>query len=53
MQSQLELYSKRQKLQKMNASDKADVSAPIMSNGLQNSPGVRCNFSASDACYLF
>lgn len=39
MQSQLELYSKRQKLQKMNASDKADVSAPIMSNGLQNSPG--------------
>ncbi|KAE7998360.1 hypothetical protein FH972_002913 [Carpinus fangiana] len=38
-QSQLELYSKRQKFQKMNASDKADVSAPLLSNGLQNSPG--------------
>ncbi|KAG7982878.1 hypothetical protein I3843_04G075200 [Carya illinoinensis] len=38
IQSQLEQYSKRQKLPKMNASDKADASAPLMSNGLQNSP---------------
>lgn len=37
IQSQLEFYSKRQKLQKMNVSDKADASAH--GNGLQNSPG--------------
>lgn len=37
MQSQLELYSNRRKLQKMNATDKADVSA-LSNNGLQNSP---------------
>ncbi|GMY12506.1 U2 small nuclear ribonucleoprotein auxiliary factor-like protein [Fagus crenata] len=38
IQSQLDYYSKRQKFQKMNATDKADVSAPPMINGLQNSP---------------
>jgi hypothetical protein len=44
IQSQLDYYSKRQKFQKMNATDKADVSAPPMINGLQNSPGVQCFF---------
>ncbi|KAK7852479.1 hypothetical protein CFP56_038824, partial [Quercus suber] len=39
IQSQLDYYSKRQKFQKKNATDKADVSAPPMSSGLQNSPG--------------
>ncbi|KDO50708.1 hypothetical protein CISIN_1g0254382mg [Citrus sinensis] len=34
------LYSKRQKLQKMNFSDKTDISASILSNGSQDSPGV-------------
>nr|POE51026.1 hypothetical protein CFP56_64324 [Quercus suber] len=38
IQSQLDYYSKRQKFQKKNATDKADVSAPPMSSGLQNSP---------------
>ncbi|KAK4605723.1 hypothetical protein RGQ29_000142 [Quercus rubra] len=38
IQSQLDYYSKRQKFQKNNATDKADVSAPPKSNGLQNSP---------------
>ncbi|KAL9459580.1 hypothetical protein AB3S75_002893 [Citrus x aurantiifolia] len=32
------LYSKRQKLQKMNFSDKTDISASISSNGSQDSP---------------
>lgn len=34
------LYSKRQKLQKMNFSDKTDISVSISSNGSQDSPGV-------------
>lgn len=38
IQSQLDYYSKRQKFQKKNATDKTDVSAPPMSSGLQNSP---------------
>ncbi|KAK9291815.1 hypothetical protein L1049_019765 [Liquidambar formosana] len=44
IQSQLELYSKRQKVHKTNVSYKADASVPSMSsailssNGLQNSP---------------
>ena len=44
IQSQLDYYSKRQKFQKKNATDKANVSAPPKSNGLQNSPGVHCIF---------
>ena len=44
IQSQLDYYSKRQKFQKNNATDKVDVSAPPKSNGLQNSPGVHCIF---------
>ena len=46
MQGQLELFSRKQKLQKINTSDKMDISASIVSsntfNGLQNSPGMCC-----------
>lgn len=44
MQGQLELFSRRQKFQKINTSDKMDISASLVSsntfNDLQNSPSM-------------
>ncbi|GAV67335.1 hypothetical protein CFOL_v3_10841 [Cephalotus follicularis] len=38
IQSQLEFHSKRQKSQKMNTSDRSNVSSPLISNGQQDNP---------------